>query len=156
MKSIPVVIETPKTSSEKYTYDKKSGYFKLKKILPEGMTFPFDFGFIPGSRGEDGDPLDALVISEFKSFPGCMIGCRLIGAMLAEQSDKNKTIRNDRYFFVPELSKQFAGITEIKDMPDDIIKELENFFVQYNRAEQKEFKILETVTAKKAFKLIRL
>jgi inorganic pyrophosphatase len=156
MKSIPVVIETPKKSSEKYSFDKKSGYFKLKKILPEGMAFPFDFGFIPGSKGQDGDPLDALVISEFKSFPGCMIECRLIGAMLAEQADKNKKIRNDRYFFVPELSKQFAAVNEIIDIPDHIISELENFFVQYNRAEQKEFKILETVTAKKAFKLIRL
>lgn len=154
MKLIPVVIETPKRSSEKYSFDKESGYFKLKKILPEGMMFPFDFGFIPGSKGQDGDPLDALVISEFKSFPGCMIECRLIGAMLAEQSDKSKKIRNDRYFFVPDLSKQFAAISEIKDLPEKEIKEIENFFVQYNKAEQKEFKILEIVNSKNAFKLM--
>ncbi len=156
MKSIAVVIETPKRSGEKYSFDRKSGYFKLKKILPEGMMFPFDFGFIENTEGQDGDPLDALVISEFKSFPGCMIDCRLIGAMLAEQSDKSEKIRNDRYFFVPELSKQFAAVTDMNDIPGEEIKEIENFFIQYNKAENKEFKILEIIKPKKARKLIGL
>src|SRR4030095_6559475 len=156
MKSVPVIIETPKRSSEKYSFDKKTGYFKLKKILPNGMMFPFDFGFIPNSKGEDGDPLDALVISEFKSFPGCLIECRLIGAMLAEQSTKDETVRNDRYFFVPELSKQFAAIDEIKELPGEQLREIEDFFMQYNKAEEKQFKVLEIIKSKKAYKLIGL
>ncbi|HMG83849.1 MAG TPA: inorganic diphosphatase [Ferruginibacter sp.] len=86
MKIINVVIETPKGSAQKYDYDKKTGFFKLEKILPAGMVFPYDFGFIPDTKGEDGDPLDVLVFSEFCSFPGCMIECRLIGGIKAEQS----------------------------------------------------------------------
>jgi inorganic pyrophosphatase len=156
MKSMHVVIETPQGSTEKYAWDEEAGYFMLKKILPAGMVFPFDFGFIPGSKGEDGDPLDVLVISEYKSFPGCMMECRLVGAMLAEQSDKKEKVRNDRFFFVPVLSKQFAEVEDISDLPEVEIKEIEKFFIQYNKAEGKEFKILATVSAKKAFKLISM
>src|SRR5882724_761988 len=85
MFSIDVVIETPKGSAQKYDYDPSTHFFKLKKILPSGMMFPYDFGFIPGTRGEDGDPLDIIVISEFQSFPGCKMKCRVIGGIKAEQ-----------------------------------------------------------------------
>lgn len=85
-----LIIETPKGSSEKYDYDTQHHLFKLHKILPAGMVFPFDFGFIPGTKGEDGDPLDVLVISEFESFPGIMIDCRIIGCIKAKQIDKKK------------------------------------------------------------------
>src|SRR5215831_16272445 len=99
MKAIDIIIETPKRSSEKYAFDKKSGHFKLNKILPTGMMFPFDFGFIPDTKGGDGDPLDALVFSEFKSFPGCMLECRPIGAIIAEEISKKEKVRNDRFLF---------------------------------------------------------
>ena len=155
MKTIDIIIETPKGSSEKYSLDDKTGYFKLKKILPAGMVFPYDFGFIPHTRGEDKDPLDALVISEFKSFPACIMECRLIGAILAEQTENGKAIRNDRYFFIPALSKQFSDTKFITDLPKKETEELESFFVQYNRLEKKEFKIIETINAKKALKLIK-
>src|ERR1700753_2946474 len=105
MKEIYAVIETPKGSAQKYDYDKKTGFFILKKILPAGMVFPYDFGFIPDTKGEDGDPLDIMVFSEYCSFPGCMVKCRIIGGLMAEQSkepgSQNK-IRNDRFFAVPE------------------------------------------------------
>ena len=126
----------------------------LKKLLPTGMVFPFDFGFLPRTLGEDGDPLDALVISEFKSFTGCLMECRLIGAVLAEQKEKGKTIRNDRYFFVPVLSKQFKDVQKIKDLPSKFRKETERFFVEYNTAEGKEFTILKIVGPTKAYKTI--
>lgn len=118
------------------------------------MMFPFDFGFIPDSKGEDGDPLDALVISEFRSFPGIMIECRLIGAIAAEQGTSKKMVRNDRYFFIPELSKQFAAIKDMDDLPQKEIDEIESFFVQYNKMEGKEFKILEVLNTKKALRLL--
>jgi inorganic pyrophosphatase len=154
MKSFNIIIETPKGSPQKYKLDKKSGYFLLKKILPAGMMFPFDFGFIPGTKGDDKDPLDAFVISEFKSFPGCLIKCRLIGAILAEQSDKKETVRNDRYFFIPELSKQFSNVKTIRDMESREREEIEIFFTQYNKVEGKEFKIIKMVDPPKAYKLI--
>jgi len=154
MKKADIIIETPKGSQQKYAWDKSAGHFRLKKVLPSGMMFPFDFGFIDGTRGEHGDPLDALVISEFKSFPGCLMKCRLVGAALAEQSGKDGTTRNDRYFFIPLLSKQFQHCKKLSDLPDEIIAETEAFFIQYNKLEEKKFRIINTVGPDKAFKLI--
>ncbi|MEJ7588557.1 MAG: inorganic diphosphatase, partial [Ferruginibacter sp.] len=82
------MIETPKGSAQKYTYDSTTKFFRLTKILPAGMVFPYDFGFIPETMGEDGDPLDSMIISEFPSFTGCMISCRVIGGIKATQSEK--------------------------------------------------------------------
>src|ERR1700760_5120369 len=106
MSSVEVVIETPKGSSQKYDYVPNTPFFKLKKILPSGTVFPYDFGFIPDTKGEDGDPLDIIVISEFNSFPGIMIKCRIIGGIKAEQSTKDakKMIRNDRFIAIPKCS----------------------------------------------------
>jgi inorganic pyrophosphatase len=154
MKTMDILIETPKGSAEKYAYEEASGHFRLKKIMPVGMMFPFDFGLIPDTKGEDGDPLDALVISEFASFPGCVVECRVIGAMLAEQKEKGKVVRNDRFFFVPVLSKQFSAVESLKDLPEEHRKQTQNFFVQYNKAEGKEFEIIKVIDAAKAYKLI--
>ena len=64
MQTLTAIVETPKGSAQKYDYDPKNKWFKLKKIMPAGMVFPFDFGFIPDTKGEDGDPLDIIIISE--------------------------------------------------------------------------------------------
>jgi len=155
MKTIDIIIETPKGYSGKYQLDDHTGYFKLSKVLPAGMAFPFDFGFIPHTKGEDKDPLDAVIISEFQSFPGAVVECRLIGAMLAEQKENGEVIRNDRYLFVPVLSRQFKKINKIKDIPKSEWKDLEAFFIQYNKAEDKEFRIVDLVTAKEAMNTIK-
>src|SRR5882757_7133861 len=118
MGTVDVVIETPKGSAQKYDYDEETHFFKLKKILPSGMVFPYDFGFIPDTKGEDGDPLDVIVISEFCSFPGVIIKCRIIGGIKAEQSeeeDSKKMIRNDRFIAVPACSNIFQDVKEVKD-----------------------------------------
>ena len=140
-----IIIETPKGHNEKFNFDPGSGGFKLKKMLPAGMVFPCDFGFIPHTKGEDGDPLDALVFSEIKSFPGCIMECRLIGAFICEQQEKQKMIRNDRYLFVPTESKQFAAIKKIKDLDNKMMDEIKSFFRQYNELEGKEFKVIKEV-----------
>jgi inorganic pyrophosphatase len=94
---INVVIETPKGSRVKYAYNLKKGMFELKKALPEGMVFPFNFGLIPGTKAEDGDPLDILIMNEEPLVPGCLVRSRLIGIITAEQTDENgKKMRNDR------------------------------------------------------------
>jgi inorganic pyrophosphatase len=153
MSCVNVVIETPKSSAQKYDYDAESHFFKLKKILPSGMVFPYDFGFIPDTKGEDGDPLDVIVISEFNSFPGIMIKCRIIGGIKAEQSEetgKKKKIRNDRYLAIPKCSNIFQKVKTAGDLPDNIFNELEQFFTDYNRIEGKEFKALKKMEAKEA------
>jgi len=150
-----VVIETPRNSREKYTYDEESKGFFLKKLLPAGMCFPYDFGFIPGTKGEDGDPVDALIISEFGTFPGCRIECRLIGALLAEQAEKNQTIRNDRFFFVPCISMVYKHIKSTRDLPKSFMKELLFFFINYNEEKGKEFRVLEVVSRERAKNILK-
>jgi len=154
VKTYQIIIETPKGSREKYSYDPKQKSFVLKKLLPLGMVFPFDFGFLPGTKGEDGDPLDAMLLSEFKTFPGCRVECRLIGMLKAKQSEENKTIRNDRYFFVPESSLLYQHIQTTDDLPAQLIKELLTFFVTYNKEEGKEFEPLQVLPAKKAAEVL--
>jgi inorganic pyrophosphatase len=156
MKTITAIVETPKGSAQKYDYDKKNKWFKLRKIMPAGMVFPFDFGFIPGTKGEDGDPLDIIIISELRSFPGCAMDCRVIGGIVAKQTEKNKTtVRNDRFLAIPEASQMFAEVKSIADLPNDIIEQLENFFVNYNEEEGKKFTPLKNIDAKEAYKLIK-
>src|SRR4051812_46579587 len=75
--TMDIIIETPKGSRQKYTYNKELKLFRLKKVLAPGLVFPFDFGFIPGTKGEDGDPFDVLVLSEYQTFPGCIVDVRI-------------------------------------------------------------------------------
>jgi inorganic pyrophosphatase len=155
MQTIEVIVETPKGSAQKYDYDPENQWFKLKKVMPAGMVFPFDFGFIPGTKGEDGDPLDIIVISELKSFPGCCMECRVIGGITAEQTEKGKTVRNDRFLAVPEASQLFSKIKSIEDLPEEVIDQLEKFFINYNEEEGKKFTPLKRIDAKKAYDLIK-
>jgi inorganic pyrophosphatase len=155
MPSFCIIIETPKDSREKYSFDPESGGFLLKKLLPLGMVFPFDFGFIPGTKGGDGDPLDAMVFSEFKSFPGCRMDCRLVGMLKAEQSKGKEMIRNDRYFFIPDASLLFEHIKTAGDFPARLLQELVDFFIAYNREEGKEFKPIGIIPAAEALDLLK-
>src|SRR5579871_6578732 len=91
-----VVIETPRGHRNKFKYEEKLGLFTLHKVLPLGASFPFDFGFIPATRGQDGDPLDVLVLMDEPTFPGCVVTSRLIGVLEAEQTEDGETVRNDR------------------------------------------------------------
>ena len=143
MASMDIIVETPRGSGNKYDYDAKKRLFRLHKVLPEGMVFPYDFGFIHGTRGEDGDPLDAVVVAEFTSFPGCVISCRIAGAITATQLNENHTrrISNDRYIAIPEQSVRYGDITEIEDVPEELLTQLENFFTGYNRGNGKEFRV---------------
>jgi hypothetical protein len=91
-----VVIETPKGSRNKYAFDPAERIFSLTKVLPAGMEFPYDFGFIPSTLAEDGDPLDALVLMDEPAFPRCRLTCRPIGVIEGVQEGKKSTERNDR------------------------------------------------------------
>ena len=99
---IQVVIETPKGSRNKYAFDSAQKVFELKKVLPAGMAFPYDFGFIPRTKAEDGDPTDVLVLMDEPAFPGCLLKCRLIGIIEGEQGDGKRKKRNDRVVAVEQ------------------------------------------------------
>jgi inorganic pyrophosphatase len=156
MKPVTAIIETPKGSALKYTYEPDKQLFKLTKVLPAGMVFPFDFGFIPDTKGEDGDPLDIIVISEFKSFPGCIMDCRIIGGIKAEQTEhEGKTLRNDRFIGIPEVSQLFADINSTEDFPKKIMDQLEAFFKNYNELSDKQFTPLGRMTPEEGYALIQ-
>lgn len=155
MKPVTVIIESPKGAGHKYDYEPELNRFKLKKILPAGLVFPFDFGFIPKTKGEDGDPLDVMVISEIKTFPGCCMDCRIIGVIKAKQTERDgKTMRNDRFLAVPEVSQFFKDVQEIEDLQQDVINQLENFFKNYNEQAGKKLEILGRESAGTAYKMI--
>src|SRR5437868_10101422 len=86
---VRVIVETPKGSRNKYAFDPEHKVFTLKKVLPAGMSFPYDFGFVPQTESGDGDPLDVIVLMEEPAFPGCMIRCRLIGVIEGEQQQRD-------------------------------------------------------------------
>ena len=155
MQTITAIVETPKGSAQKYNYDAENKWFKLKKIMPAGMVFPFDFGFIPVTKGDDGDPLDVIIISEFKSFPGCVMDCRIIGGITASQTEKGKAVRNDRFILIPGASQLFSNVKAIKDLPRELINQLETFFINYNELEGKTFKPLKRINAQQALKIIK-
>jgi len=154
MQYYDIMIETVKGGNLKYKYDPQTGLFKLRKALPLGMVFPYDFGFIEGTKGEDGDPLDAMIISEFSSFTGCKMKCRLAGVLLAEQTEGRKKVRNDRYFFIPDESIIFSQVSSMKQLGNKHNEQLKDFFVNYNRAEKKLFTPLQMIAPGKGAKLL--
>ena len=82
--AVHVVIETPKGSPNTYAYAEALNAFPFKTVLPEGMSFPYDFGMIPSTKGADGDPLDILLLLDAPAFPGCVVEARLVGVIEAE------------------------------------------------------------------------
>ena len=128
--AVTVVIDTPQKSRNKFKFDPEAGAYKLSKILPEGMVFPYDFGFVPSTEGEDGDPVDVLVLIEGPTFPGCIVECRLVGVIEAEQhSGREKAVRNDRLVGVARASLLYSEITNIEQVPHAILKEIESYYL---------------------------
>ena len=145
-----VVVDTPKGSRNKYKYDEKAQVWRLSKMLPLGAAFPFDFGFIPSTKGEDGDPIDVLVLSEEAAFAGCVLPAVLIGVVEAEQTEKGKTVRNDRLIAVVETPHNPPPVRSFEELGEQRLAEIEHFFVSYNEMEGKEFKVLRRRGAKEA------
>lgn len=155
-KSVNVIIETPYKSRNKFEYDKESGLFKLSKVIPTGMEFPCDMGFIPHTKGEDGDPLDVLILMDELTYPGCLIECRIIGVIKATQTEKGKEPeRNDRFVAVPADMEEYNHLEHIEDLNKTKLKSIICFFENYNKREDKEFKLLDVLDAKKAHAILK-
>ncbi len=150
-----VIIETPKNSRNKFDLDPESGLFELAGVLPEGMMFPFDFGFIPSTLGEDGDPLDVMVFMDAPAHPGCIVNCRIVGIMSAQQTEKNEAVRNDRLLAVSLKGRTGDHILKSGDIDPETLEQVEEFFKCYNKQHGKTFKILGIEGPKKAVKAIR-
>src|SRR5438046_1611058 len=127
----------------------------LGGLLPEGMMFPFDFGFIPSTLGEDGDPLDILVLMDAPAHVGCLIEVRIIGIIMAEQVEDGKIETNDRLLGVSVHSFDHEDLKSIKDVSKTLLGQLEEFFVFYNKEKGKKFKVTGTGGPQKALKTLK-
>lgn len=149
-----VIVETPKGSRVKYAYNPDLGLFQVKKALPEGMTFPFNFGFIPGTAADDGDPLDILILNEEPLIPGCLLKVRIAGAIKAKQSEDGESMRNDRLFGFA-LEKEAPTSMDSMGISGKTLKEIEYFFKSYNKLQGKKFKILGQSGKTKALGIVK-
>lgn len=153
--NLNVIIETPKNSRNKYSYDENLEIFRLAGVLPAGFSFPYDFGFIPKTLGGDGDPLDVLVLTDEPTFTGCLVLARIIGIIEAEQTEcDGTTTRNDRLIAVAETSKIYGQVKSLKDLDEFLVDQIEGFFVFYNESKGKKFKALGRFASQKAKALI--
>jgi inorganic pyrophosphatase len=150
------IIETPKGCRNKFDYDPDSGLFLLGGLLPEGMMFPFDFGFIPSTLGEDGDPLDILVLMDAPAHVGCLIDVRIIGIIEAAQTQDGKTETNDRLLGVAIHSYDHEDLNSISDVSKTLLDQLEAFFISYNKQRGKKFKVTGTAGPKAAIKFLKV
>ncbi len=148
---ITVVIETPKGSRNKYAYNPDDKAFELRKVLPAGMEFPYDFGFVPSTQADDGDPLDVLVLMDEPAFAGCVLKCHPIGVIEGQQKEPGKkTIRNDRIIAVHDHNHQYAKVAHIDDLGKRFVKELSDFFVNYHELSGTKFRVLAVKGPKEA------
>jgi inorganic pyrophosphatase len=152
---LQVIIETPAGSRNKFAFDPDQGIFSLKKVLPAGMVFPYDFGFLPQTLAPDGDPIDVLLLMDEPAFPGCAVLARLIGVIEGEQLDGKEKIRNDRLVAVAAANHMCANVRKLKDLPDRWVKELQDFFVNYHSLEGKKYRLLGCKGADAALRLIK-
>jgi inorganic pyrophosphatase len=153
---VNVIIETPKGSHNKFKYDEKNGMFMFDKAMPIGQTFPFDFGFVPSTKGDDGDPIDVLLLTEAPTFAGCLIHAKLLGVIEAEQTENGKAERNDRLIAVPlEVKSGKPPAETTKRLEPSIARNITKFFVEYNNAQGKKFKTLRVAGPERAATLIR-
>lgn len=153
--TLNVIVETSKGSRNKLKYSPELGLFELSKVLPRGLIFPFDFGFIPSTVGDDGDPLDVLVLLDEPVPAGCKVLARLIGVLEAEQTEDGKTERNDRLIAVAAASQEHRAIHTLKDLSAELVQAIEHFFISYNEMAGKQFQPLGRYGPQRADKLVQ-
>ena len=149
------IVETPHGSRAKITYDEATGRFALGKLLPAGMAFPLDFGFVPSTLGGDGDPIDLLILAEAELPVGCLVTVRLLGSMEVEQwRTSEPRVRNDRLVARLAESRTFAGIERMEQLGRGFSDELDQFFRTYKRLRGQEYELLALGGPERAVELI--
>ena len=127
----------------------------LGGLLPEGMMFPFDFGFLPSTLGEDGDPLDIMVLMDAPAHVGCLIEVRIIGLFTADQTQDGKTKTNNRLLGVAVHSYDHEDLKSISDLRKNQLDQIEEFFVSYNKQRGKKFKVTGKGGPKEALRFLK-
>ena len=142
--TLNVVVESPRGSAAKFKFDAGTGLMMLSRPLPAGLAYPYDWGFVPGTRASDGDPLDVMVIWDGASYPGVLVACRPIAVLLVEQTSRTSGARerNDRLLAVPAAAARVGDVHDLADLSTRIRQELEHFFTAVVAFEGKELAIL--------------
>jgi inorganic pyrophosphatase len=153
--NVYVVVETPRGARAKLTYDPELGVFTLSKSLMAGLTYPHDWGFIPSTIAQDGDPLDVLAIHDAATSPGLVLKCKVIGVLEILEHDKKKKRRNDRIMAVPINSHAEAGLRDVRQLSKQVRLELEKFFVATAELQLKTLECLGWRGPKRATHLIK-
>jgi inorganic pyrophosphatase len=135
---INVLIEIPGGSKNKYEYDKELQAFALDRVLYSSVQYPFDYGFVPNTLADDGDPLDGMVIIDEPTFPGCVIVARPIGML--EMIDGGD--RDEKILCVPDKDPRYIGVKSLKDIAPHRLQEIAEFFRTYKNLEKKVTEIL--------------
>lgn len=152
---VRVVVETPRGSRAKLKFDPKLQSFTLSKSLLKGLTYPYDWGFVPATIAEDGDPIDVTVIHDATTFPGLVLTCKIIGVLQVKQSQNGKAERNDRIFAVPRASHAERDLTDVRRLSSAEREELGKFFIATDELENKKLKILGWKGPKTALKAVK-
>src|SRR6188474_3713365 len=139
-----VVVESPRGSSVKVKFDPELEAMTISRPLTLGVTYPFDWGFVPGTQVADGDPADAMLLWDTPTFPGVVIPCRAAGLMKVDQrrAQGRGRERNDRILAIPVKAPRFEHIRTVRDVPARLRRELEQFFVHVTALEDKDIRIL--------------
>ena len=148
---VTAVIEIPAKSRNKYELDKETGLIKLDRVLYSAVHYPADYGFIPRTLHEDGDPLDILVRINEPTFPGCMIEARPIGIL--RMLDKGEP--DDKVLAVPSNDPFHNEFYDIADLPQHYLKEIEHFFHIYKDLEGRRVQIIGWENAASALGIIQ-
>ena len=149
--NVNAVVEAPKSSVVKLKYDVKFGVFTISRALPVGLSYPYDWGFIPSTRGPDGDPLDVLILHEGSTFPGVVIPCRPLGLIKMDEEDKKGTRqRNDRIIVVPAWHECLVELHGSSEVSKAMRNEIEQFFLNTVFFSSKNARVLAWKGPKKA------
>jgi len=146
-----VIIETPRGGRAKFTFDPKLEAFVLTKALLFGLSYPYDWGFIPSTKAADGDPLDAIVFHEATTYPGTVLKCRLLGVLEVSQTEKGKTLRNDRVIATPAENPRYKSLREFTSA---LRKELEEFFSATHTSDGVKLRFIGWKSPRTAWRLI--
>ena len=147
---ITAVIEIPQGSRNKYELDKTTGLIKLDRVLYSAVHYPAEYGFIPRTLHDDGDPMDVLVLLKEETFPGCIIDARPIGVL--HMVDKGEP--DDKILAVPTHDPYSQEYFDIADIPQHLLREVAQFFVSYKELEGKKVEIVGWGKSEEAMRLI--
>jgi inorganic pyrophosphatase len=148
------IIETPRGSRIKFKFEPDSGMFEISKFLPKGFVFPFEFGFVPSTVAEDGDPLDIVVLMDEPAHVGCLLQVRILGAIRLVQTENGKDTFDPRVIGVPLQSVDYAGLRTIEDLQRNVRDQIVEFFELYNKNTPKWDKVTGFANPQEAVALI--